>query len=168
MSVSCNRVSNSLKWKKNNYEICHHVSTHSEYGSNGVFAAQDECTPVPEGQSVRQVDHQEGEAHGDVRRERLLYSHGHSILQVLIISVVQACRLARWEAKLELNRNQIANSRAFWHQQMSHLIQFLCFYGFYPLIQPFRGFFLWLWSIFICPAQNVFTLLMRKQSHLVS
>lgn len=105
-------------------------------------AAQDECTPVPEGQSVRQVDHQEGEAHGDVRRERLLYSHGHSILQVLIISVVQACRLARWEAKLELNRNQIANSRAFWHQQMSHLIQFLCFYGFYPLIQPFRGFFL--------------------------
>lgn len=101
------------KRKKVNYEICHHVSTHSEYGSNGVCAAQDECAPVPEGQSVRQVDHQEGEAHGDVRGERLLYSHGFSILQVLIISVVQACRLARWEAKLELNRIRLQTAGPF-------------------------------------------------------
>lgn len=65
------------------------MSTHSEYGSNGVLITQDERTSIPEGQSVGQVDQQEGEAHGKVSRCRLLYSHILCILQVLIVSVVQ-------------------------------------------------------------------------------
>lgn len=65
------------------------VITHGEHIPNGVLHTQDECTAVPEGQGIGQVDHQEGETHGNVRRDRLLNSHLLSIFQVLLISVVQ-------------------------------------------------------------------------------
>lgn len=68
-------------------KFCHNVPTHSEYNSDGVLLTQDECTSIPEGQSIGQVDHQEGEAHGEVSRGRLPCSHALCILQVLIISV---------------------------------------------------------------------------------
>ena len=42
------------------------VLTHREHGADAVLPAEDQGAAVPEGQSVRQVDHQEGEAHGDV------------------------------------------------------------------------------------------------------
>lgn len=61
--------------------------THSEHSADGVLLAQHQRAAVPEGQSVRQVDYQEGEAHGEVGGDRLLYSHPFSILQVLIVSV---------------------------------------------------------------------------------
>ena len=76
---------------------CLYVSTHCEHSSDGVLVSYDEGTSIPEGQSVRQIDHQEGEAHGDVRRNGLLYSHVLSIHQVLIISVVQHTQAsAQW------------------------------------------------------------------------
>lgn len=65
------------------------MSTHGEYTSNGGILFQDERTPVPERQSIAQIDYQVGESHGNVRRHRLLYSHVLSILQVLLVSVVQ-------------------------------------------------------------------------------
>lgn len=67
----------------------HNATTHGEYRSNGVLLTQDECTAIPESQSIGHVDHQEGEAHGNIGRNGLLYSHVLCILQVLMISVVQ-------------------------------------------------------------------------------
>lgn len=63
--------------------------THSENSPDGVLLTQDQCTSIPEGQSIRQVDDEEGEAHGDVSREGLLYSHSLSILQVFMVSMMQ-------------------------------------------------------------------------------
>lgn len=63
--------------------------TYSDYFSNSVLVTQDERTAVPKGQSVGEVDHQIRKAHGNVSRDRLLYSHVFSILQVLVISFVQ-------------------------------------------------------------------------------
>lgn len=68
-------------------KLKNNVFTHGEHSSNGVLISQDECAAIPEGKSVGQVDHEEGEAHGDVSRDRLLYAHVLSILQVLMISV---------------------------------------------------------------------------------
>lgn len=68
------------------------VSTHSEHISDSVLFAQNESAAIPEGQSVGQVDHEEAETHGNVSRDRLLYSHPLSILQVLMISGVQQKR----------------------------------------------------------------------------
>lgn len=70
-------------------EFGDYSSTHSEYGSNGVLLLQDECTSVPEGQSVGQVDHQEVDAKCKIGICRLLYSHVLCILQVFNISAVQ-------------------------------------------------------------------------------
>lgn len=72
------------------------VTSHREDGSYGVLSAQDEGAAVPEGQSVGQVDHEEGEAHGDIRSYCLLYSHVLSIHQILIVSVVQTHKKDHW------------------------------------------------------------------------
>lgn len=65
------------------------MCTYGEYGSDSVLITQDERTAIPEGQSVGKVDHQEHEAHGDVSRHCLLYSHFLCVLQVPVISFVQ-------------------------------------------------------------------------------
>lgn len=62
------------------YKLTGDKSTHSEYGSNRVLFTQDECTAIPEGQSIGQVNKEEGDTHGKVSRDRLLYSHPLSIL----------------------------------------------------------------------------------------
>lgn len=63
--------------------------THGENRTNGVLAAQDERTSVPEGQSIREIDHQEGESHCNIGRDGLLHSHLFGLLQVFMISGVQ-------------------------------------------------------------------------------
>lgn len=107
--------------------FCHNASTHGEYSSDGVLPTQDERAPVPEGQSIGQVDHQEGEAHGKVRRDRLLYSHCLSILQVLIISVVQhtntdaTMSVSSMESEVRVKYiSDYKDNGALWHRQMSH------------------------------------------------
>lgn len=89
------------------------VFTYSEHSSDGVLLTEDEGTAVPKGQSVRQVDHQEGESHGDVSRDRLPYPHRLSILQVLVISGKrQTCpepgmeRNKNVQAKLDCNETE--------------------------------------------------------------
>lgn len=95
------------------------VFTYSEHGSNGVLIIHDEGTAVPKGQSVREVDHQKGESHGDVSRDRLPYPHRLSILQVLAISEIrQTCP----EPVMERNKNAQVKSdcNETGAQQMQH------------------------------------------------
>lgn len=62
-------------------------TTHCEHAPDGVLPAENECAAVPEGQSVRQVHDQEGEAHQKVGGQRFPYSLSLCILQILLISV---------------------------------------------------------------------------------
>lgn len=77
------------------YEEGAAVCTHGQQVSDGVLRLQDEGTPVPEGQSIGQVDHQEGEAHGDVRGDGLLHSYVLGVPQVLVVS--EATHVHQWE-----------------------------------------------------------------------
>lgn len=83
------------------------VFTHSEHRADGVLAAQDERTSVPEGQSVWEIDHQEGEAHRYIGRDGLLHSHLFGLLQVFMISGVQQTQS---NIHLELNLIEVKTS----------------------------------------------------------
>lgn len=64
------------------------TSTHCQYFPEGVLIAEDKRSPVPEGQSVEQVDEQKGEATDKAGQECFLTSYILCQLQVFMIAVV--------------------------------------------------------------------------------